>query len=63
MLNRFMPFLLSERDLEGIHGTDERVSIHALSKAVHFYVRLLANAAGTPRTAETDLESPTPSVP
>jgi carboxypeptidase PM20D1 len=60
---RFMPFLLSERDLEGIHGTDERVSIHALSRAVHFYVRLLANAAGTPRTAETDLESPAPSVP
>ncbi len=29
---RFMPFLLSEHDLEGIHGTDERVSIEALSK-------------------------------
>jgi carboxypeptidase PM20D1 len=45
---RFMPFLLSERELEGIHGTDERVSIQALPNAMHFYLRLLQNAAGTP---------------
>ena len=55
---RFMPFLLSERDLEGIHGTDERVSVEGLSKAVHFYLRLLRSAAGMPVVAEAGTEAP-----
>jgi carboxypeptidase PM20D1 len=56
---RFMPFLLSERDLAGIHGTDERVSTDALSKAVRFYLQLLANADGLPAAAEATPETPT----
>ncbi len=43
---RFMPFRLSRDDLKGIHGTNERVSVEALVKAVDFYVRLIRNAAG-----------------
>lgn len=43
---RFMPFRLSRDDLKGIHGTNERVSIEALAKAVSFYMRFIRNAAG-----------------
>jgi carboxypeptidase PM20D1 len=57
---RFMPFLLSERDLEGIHGTDERVSIDALSKAVRFYLQLLGDAEGLHPVADANLEAVAP---
>jgi carboxypeptidase PM20D1 len=43
---RFMPFRLSREDLKGIHGTNERISVEALAKAVSFYMRLIRNAAG-----------------
>jgi carboxypeptidase PM20D1 len=43
---RFMPFLLSDEDTKRIHGTNERVSVEGLATAVHFYIRLLRNAAG-----------------
>ena len=48
---RFTPLLLSEADIEGIHGTDERISTQSLTEAVRFYVRLLRNAAGAPLAA------------
>jgi carboxypeptidase PM20D1 len=53
---RFTPLLLSETDIAGIHGTDERVSTQALTKAVRFYVRLLRNAAGSRLAAKVSLE-------
>ncbi len=43
---RFMPFRLSPNDLEGIHGTNERVSVKGLAEAVGFYVQLIRNAVG-----------------
>ncbi len=43
---RFMPLRLSREDLQGIHGTNERVSVAALAKAVDFYMRLIRTAAG-----------------
>jgi carboxypeptidase PM20D1 len=43
---RFMPFRLSRNDLEGVHGTNERVSVKGLAEAVGFYVRLIRNAVG-----------------
>jgi carboxypeptidase PM20D1 len=43
---RFMPFRLSREDLKGIHGTNERLSVESLARAVSFYMRLVRNAAG-----------------
>jgi carboxypeptidase PM20D1 len=60
---RFLPFLLSERDLKGIHGTDERVPIEGLATGVRFYLRLLRNAAGRPVAAEAGIEAPVEAAP
>lgn len=43
---RFMPFRVSREELKGVHGTNERVPVEALAKAVAFYIRLIRNAAG-----------------
>jgi carboxypeptidase PM20D1 len=42
---RFMPFRLTNRDIEGIHGTNERIRIEVLADVVTFYARLITNAA------------------
>lgn len=38
---RFAPFRLAPGDLERIHGTDERVAVDALARAIGFYRRLI----------------------
>jgi carboxypeptidase PM20D1 len=43
---RFGPFVYGTRDLERVHGIDERLSIRNLAEAVRFYARLVENAAG-----------------
>ncbi|MDR3207340.1 MAG: M20/M25/M40 family metallo-hydrolase [Oscillospiraceae bacterium] len=48
---RFMPFVVSEADMAGVHGVDERVSVEALGLAVVFYgdlIQRLAGPAGRP---------------
>ncbi len=40
-LYRFAPFLFNTEDRERIHGTNERISIETLGKAVAFYSRLI----------------------
>ena len=40
---RFLPLRLTSRDLERIHGTDERIARKGYVDAVQFYVRLLKN--------------------
>jgi len=42
---RFMPFRLKTGDIEGIHGTNERVPIEVLADVVTFYARLITNVA------------------
>ncbi|MCX7750234.1 MAG: M20 family peptidase [Candidatus Bipolaricaulota bacterium] len=42
---RFIPVLLARGDMARIHGTDERIAVDALGKAVLFYTRLLQAAA------------------
>jgi len=40
---KFIPVLLVQEDLAGIHGLDERISIEAFSKAIGFYYQLIRN--------------------
>lgn len=42
---RFIPVLLAREDMGRIHGTDERIAVDALGKAVLFYARLVRAAA------------------
>lgn len=41
---RFQPMLFTDADLKTIHGTNERIAIDNLARAVQFYVQLLKNA-------------------
>lgn len=41
---RFQPMIFTEEDLATIHGTDERIAIENLERAIHFYAQLLKNA-------------------
>jgi len=43
---RFLPVRFEQRDLERVHGRDERVSVDNVRLAVDFYERLLRRAAG-----------------
>jgi carboxypeptidase PM20D1 len=43
---RFLPLLLRDEDRSRIHGTDERISVEGLGRAVRFYMTLFINAAG-----------------
>ena len=43
---RFTPFLYETEDLSRIHGTDERISIAVLHRAIAWYETFLRNAAG-----------------
>jgi carboxypeptidase PM20D1 len=40
---RFNPMLVRAEDLTGFHGTNERISLENLARAVRFYVTLLKN--------------------
>lgn len=42
---RFQPLRLASRDLERIHGTDERVAIRDYEQAIRIYRQVVANAA------------------
>jgi carboxypeptidase PM20D1 len=43
---RFQPMALSLKDVEMIHGTNERLTLANLKQCVDFYARLIATAAG-----------------
>ncbi len=43
---RFMPFEFTARDRERMHGTDERIAIHTLTRAIAFYRALIERTAG-----------------
>ena len=43
---RYQPVTLTMKDLEGLHGTNEHVSIANLERMIQFYARLIATAAG-----------------
>lgn len=43
---RFEPVVLSLRDVEMIHGTNEHLTLDNLRQAIEFYQRLIATAAG-----------------
>ena len=45
---RFLPVRFEQRDLERVHGRDERVSVDDVRLAVDFYEHLLRRAAGPP---------------
>lgn len=40
---RFMPVMISNEDLKGIHGVNEKVSIENYERMVAFYTRLMVN--------------------
>jgi len=42
---RFLPILVTPKELESFHGVDERLSIENLDRAAEFYARLIATAA------------------
>ena len=43
---RFMPFVLNQAELAGIHGRNERVEVDSLGLAIAFYGRLISHLAG-----------------
>jgi carboxypeptidase PM20D1 len=43
---RFMPALLTPRDLERMHGTNERLAVRDYERAIRFYRQLILNADG-----------------
>ncbi|MCL2747134.1 MAG: M20/M25/M40 family metallo-hydrolase [Oscillospiraceae bacterium] len=43
---RFSPFILSQAEMAGVHGRDERVSVDSLGLAMAFYGRLITHMAG-----------------
>jgi carboxypeptidase PM20D1 len=45
-VHRFMPARITERELAGMHGTDERVAVRSYLEGVRFYRQLILNADG-----------------
>jgi carboxypeptidase PM20D1 len=43
---RFMPVLMSQADIERLHGTNERLSTQAYPQVVRFYAALIQNMCG-----------------
>jgi carboxypeptidase PM20D1 len=43
---RFMPARLGPRDLERMHGTNERITVSDYERAIRLYRQLILNAAG-----------------
>jgi carboxypeptidase PM20D1 len=48
---RFLPLRLTSRDLDRMHGVDERISVRAYEDAIRTYRRLIIDAAGEPPAA------------
>jgi acetylornithine deacetylase/succinyl-diaminopimelate desuccinylase-like protein len=44
---RFLPLCLTPRDLERMHGIDERIGIRAYDAAIRLYRQLILEAAGS----------------
>ncbi|MEL0093534.1 MAG: M20 family peptidase [Pseudomonadales bacterium] len=44
---RFNPFTVTQADLTGFHGTNEKISVNNLANGVRAYIRILVNGAGT----------------
>jgi carboxypeptidase PM20D1 len=44
---RFNPFIVTQADLTGFHGTNEKISVNNLANGVRAYIRILINGAGT----------------
>jgi carboxypeptidase PM20D1 len=44
---RFLPLRLTSRDLERIHGVDERIGIREYEAAIRLYRQLVVEAAGS----------------
>ena len=42
---RFQPILLSNEDIEGLHGVNERISILNYDRMIRFYVGLMEAGA------------------
>jgi carboxypeptidase PM20D1 len=43
---RFLPVRLAPRDLQRMHGTDERIALSDYERAIRIYRQLVLNAAG-----------------
>jgi carboxypeptidase PM20D1 len=43
---RFNPFIVTQADLTGFHGTNEKISVNNLADGVRAYIRILVNGAG-----------------
>lgn len=43
---RFVPYALTERDLQRVHGIDERIAVDVYLNAIRFYRTLIVNMAG-----------------
>jgi len=43
---RFNPFIVTQADLTGFHGTNEKISVSNLANGVRAYIRILVNGAG-----------------
>lgn len=44
---RFLPVLIADTELEGFHGTNERLSVENVGRAANAYAVLIATAAGS----------------
>ena len=45
---RFVPYNIGKKDIERIHGVDERIAIDDFVKLIQFYVQLQRNIDGYP---------------
>ena len=43
---RFNPFVVTQSDLTGFHGTNERIGVSNLADGVRAYIRILTHGAG-----------------
>ena len=44
---RFMPVAMTTQDLAGIHGVDERISVHDYGRMIAYYRNVIRVAAGS----------------
>jgi len=43
---RFLPIRMQRRDIDRMHGVDERISIEGYADMIRFYIRLVDRVAG-----------------
>lgn len=43
---RYLPVLIDDAELAGLHGIDERISLENLERSITFYLRLMATVGG-----------------